>query len=92
LAFPFCDRLEETLHIWCFEWGLESAHLVDDATEGPDIGFAIVGLVFPYFGACVVGGACLGVEEAIFCNFGDVHIAEFDMSAFGEEDVCALRI
>lgn len=58
----FLHLLEETVHVLGSERGNESAHLVADAAEGPDITFGIVWLVLPYLGTGVVWSACLCIQ------------------------------
>ena len=88
----FKHLFEEAIHIVCSERRNKCAHLVDHATEGPNVGLQIVGLIFPHFGACIVRGSCLRVEEALFGYFGNVEVAEFCCAVAVEENVCALHV
>jgi hypothetical protein len=57
------DLLEESLHVVGPEGRFEGNGLVDDAAQGPDIRFFVVGLVLPDLGTGVVGRARLGLAH-----------------------------
>lgn len=62
LAFDYL--FVKTLHVVCSEWGHKGTHLIEDATEGPDITLAIIGLVTPDFRTGIIRSASLCVAEA----------------------------
>lgn len=84
--------LVEALHIFGFEGRLQRGHLVDHAPEGPNVAFAVVGLVLPDFGTGVVGGSRLRVEQPLLGHLGNVHVAEFDVPVGLEEDIGAFEV
>ncbi len=45
---------------------LECGHLIQHTSKRPHIALAIIGLISPYFGGGVVGGAGLSMGEAFF--------------------------
>ena len=63
------DLVKKTLHVCGSERRLEASHLVEDTTEGPDVTFAVVGLVLPNFGRCIIRCSCLGVKEPFLGHF-----------------------
>jgi len=84
--------LKKTIHVISSEWRHKGAHLVDDAAEGPDIGFQIIGLIFPYLWARVVWCSCLSVKQAFLCDFGNIKITEFGGGVLVQENVGALHV
>ena len=54
---------------------MEHDHLVDDASERPDVAFVRVRLVSPHLRARIEWSSCLCVIEAVFTGyFGDVEV------------------
>jgi hypothetical protein len=87
----FEDLLVETFHVFGAEGGLESDHLVEDATQGPDVGLGVVRLVAPNLGTGVVRGAGLGVAEALLNDLADVEVTELGREVLEQEDIGALQ-
>ncbi len=76
------------------EGRLEGAHLVEDDSEGPDVGFETVGLALDDLGRKVVRSAHdgVGLGEGVFEDASDAEVAELDVVLAGEEDVLRLQV
>lgn len=87
------DILEQILQVLAPEGRPVCAHLVQDASQRPDIRFRVVGLVPPHFGAGVVGSARLGIGHALYVilHFGHVEVAQL-VDPVTDEDVGALDV
>lgn len=59
------DGLEQAWIVLCPKGRQESTHLIDDATQSPDITLIIVLLVFPDLGTGVVRGSSLRCCKSI---------------------------
>ena len=66
--------LVEPLHIICSKRRLQGTCLINHTSQRPDITLAIIGLISPHFGTCVVWGTSLGVDQSIFGDLRDVKI------------------
>jgi hypothetical protein len=65
----------KSIHIGSSEGWVQSHHLIDDATCGPEIAFEVVWLVFPDFRAAIVRSPSLSVEHcSLLGNFGDIQV------------------
>ena len=78
----------ETLHVFGSEWGVQRAHLVNDAAQRPYVALFVIWFLLPDLGASVVRCACLRVQQAILRNFTDVKIAHLESSICALKDVC----
>jgi hypothetical protein len=65
------NLLEEAIHVLSSKGRLQSCDLIEHTAERPDVALAIIGLIFPYLGACIVRSTCLCIEQASwsFRNF-----------------------
>ena len=86
------DLVEEALHVCGSERRLEASHLVEDTTEGPDVAFAVVGLVLPNFGRGIVRCSCLGVEEPFLSHFRNIQVAKLRAAVSVEKNVGGFEI
>lgn len=87
------DFLLERVDVVGHEWRAKRCHFIENAAKGPDIAFAIVREIWPYFGAGIVGCACLGAGHTTFTDFGDVEISQFDLlMVLGQEDIGAFDV
>lgn len=86
------DLLVEALHVIGTERRHESAHLVEDTAEGPDVALAVVRLVAPYLRTRVVRRPRLRIAQAFFYDFGDVKIAELGLHVLEQEEISALHV
>ncbi len=59
------DGFEEAWIVFCPEGRQESAHLIDDATQSPDVALIVILFVFPDFRTGVVGGSSLRCSKSI---------------------------
>ena len=84
--------VEEALHVRGSERRLEAGHLVEDTTEGPDVAFAVVGLIFPNFGRGIVRCSCLGVKEPLLCNFRNIQVTKLCAAISVEKHVGGFEI
>jgi len=71
--------LVQALHVVGPERRIQSAHLVQHATQRPNVTLRVVRHVAPHFRACVVGRAGLRVTEALLDDLGDVEVAELGL-------------
>ena len=71
LAYTF----EKLIHVICLEGWLQGTHLIEDASQAPDITLVVVRLILPYLRACIVWCSSLSLKKTAFCNFADVEIA-----------------
>jgi len=69
-------------------------HLVEDATEGPDITFLVIRLFLADFRREVIGRAdgCLGAIISMLEDSSDAEIADFNLTALSHEDVLRLQV
>ena len=67
----------------------ECAELVQNAPQGPDVTFAVVGSVFAHFRRKVVGSAYSGRYKVleVFKDLCDAEVADSNLVVFGQEDV-----
>jgi hypothetical protein len=72
LVFARSNGLEQSRKIFGPERRSQRAHLIDDASQGPNIALVVVLKSLPYLGTGVVGRTGLSGGEAIICNFGDI--------------------
>lgn len=61
--------LEETVHVVGTEGWDQRAHLIQDATQRPDVRLQVIRLVFPDLWRSVVWCPRLGVEKSLFGHF-----------------------
>ena len=73
---PLRHPLEQLVHVVGSERGLQSAHLIRDATYAPQIALMVIGFVLPDLWAGVVWGTGLSAEQALPRHFTHVKIAQ----------------
>lgn len=71
------DFSEELFHALGQERGSLCSHLINDASQRPNITFAVIRLVLPDFGGTVIGRSGLSVHHIILRDFAYVEIAQF---------------
>lgn len=86
--------LDQVVEIVCLKWASEGRHLVQQATQGPDVTLGIVGLLPPDLWSNVVRGAHLrfGDTTIILDHFGDSQISNLDLLLVQQKDVGALQV
>ena len=77
--------LIEPLHIIGVEGRLKSRHLIEDTAQRPYIRFVVVWFIFPDLWRGIVGCACLGIQESLLGDLGDVHVSQLNGPIFVEE-------
>ena len=82
----------ETLHIVGSERRHQGTHLVEDATERPDVTLAIVWLITPHFRTCVVRSARLRVTETFLNDLTDIKVSKFGLHVLKEEQIRTLHV
>ena len=90
--FALDDLLVEALHVVRSERRDQGTHLVENAAEGPDVTFAVVGLVAPNLGTCVVGRTRLRIAQAFFDDLTDIKISQLRLHVFEEEQIRTLHV
>mmetsp|Transcript_45584 Transcript_45584/g.114903 ORF Transcript_45584/g.114903 Transcript_45584/m.114903 type:complete len:229 (+) Transcript_45584:2060-2746(+) len=91
---PFANLLCQSRNICGVERNLQGAHLVQNATHGPNVGWPRVGLLLYNLRAKVVRRAdkspCKGRSTRHY--LGDAKIAQPDVATFRQEDVAWLKV
>ena len=82
----------ETSHIVCSEWWHQCAHLVNDATERPDIRLKIIWLILPDLRTCIVRSACLRLAQAVLGNLRYVQVTQLCGLVLVEKDICTFHV
>lgn len=91
--FTFNYSFVKLLHVFCLKWQLQWRHLICYAADWPDITFEIIGLVFPYFGTCIVRGAGLGIVKSVLsCQPRHVKVTNFNNVIICQKNVCWLQV
>lgn len=78
------DLLVKTLCVLGSEWGLEHAHFVQDATQGPDVTFIIIRFFVPDLGGGVVRSSGLSHGEGVLQVLGHIEVSNFGISVVEE--------
>ena len=84
--------LVEALHVICTEGWDQRTHLVQDATQRPNITLGIVRHVAPYLRARVIRRACLRVTEPFLDYFRNVEVSQLSLHISVEKDIGALHV
>ena len=77
LVFADHDLLEEFIGSVGSEGRPQHGHLIENATQRPDIAFVVIGLFVPDFRRGVIGSTGLGDGELVDEMFGDVEVSDF---------------
>ena len=86
------DLVRQPANVLCYKGRAESAHLVDDAAQGPHVALVAVALVHPDLGAHVVRRPDLRPRQSLFQELGAPEVANLDLVRSGKEDVLRLDI
>ena len=69
------DSLVEAVHVFCPEGRHKRAHLVADATEGPNIRLRVIRQVLPHFWGRIIRSTRLRVEHTLLGDLADIEVA-----------------
>ena len=82
----------ETLHTFRTEWRIEGTHLINDASERPNVTLLIIRFLLPDFWASIVRRSRLCVQHAILSNFTHIKVAHFKCAVRALEDIGGFEV
>ena len=77
----------ETFHISGSKRGLQAAHFVENAAKGPDVAFAVVGLISPNLWRSVIRRSSLCVKHPSFGDFGYVQVPKLSRAILVKKNI-----
>jgi len=91
-VLPLDYFFKQSLHIVSSEGRYQTAHLVEDASQAPNVAFDIVRHVFPDLRTRVVGRTCLGIAKTFFRNLTDVEVSQLGLHILKEKDIRTFHV